>query len=302
MEMYLKEGVRLFEEGDYDEAWKYIKTVSDKQPENAEAQYYMGRLDYVKKEWDTSISRFELAIEIDPTVSTYHVWRGHAAVQKLQTVNMLKKMGWAGKAKDSFLAGVAADPNDVEARWALSDYYLEAPGIAGGSKEKALEQIEAIMPLDPRRGHQQMARYYTKQDNEAAALAEIEKLAEIDPTDPEGYFLVGNYYRDAERWDEAFAAYEASLEKDPNYMPTLYQLGRTGVFSQKNLDRCIECLELYLTIEVPEDSPTWADARWRLGMLYDLKGDQAKARAEFETALQIDPEHENAKKALDDMN
>ncbi len=134
----------------------------------------------------------------------------------------------------------------------------------------------------------------------AAALVALD--AEIDPTDPVGYYLVGSYYRDAEKWDQAFAAYETSLEKDPHYMPALYQLGRTGVFSGQNLDRCIECMEFYLTMEPPKDSPTWADARWRLGMLYEKKGDQAKARAEFETALSIEPEHKNARKALDNID
>ncbi|MCZ6765716.1 MAG: tetratricopeptide repeat protein [bacterium] len=300
--MDLKEGIRLFEEGDHNEAWKYLKTVADEEPETAEAQFSLGRIDFAKKDWDAAVARFERTVELDPTVSTYHLWLGIASVEKLQTVNMLQKMGWAGKAKESFIAAVDADPNDVESRSALTDFYLEAPSIAGGSKEKAMEQIEAIMALDPKAGHERMARYYVQEEDREAALSEYAKLTELDPTDPLAHYLVGSMYRDAEEWDETFAAYEAALKLDPHYMPALYQLGRTGVFSGQNLNRCIECMELYLTMEVPEDSPTWADARWRLGMLYEKKGDGAKARTEFETALRMNPDHEQAKKSLDKMN
>ena len=92
--MDLKEGIRLFEEGDHNEAWKYLKTVADEELENAEAHFYLGRIDFAKKDWDAAVARFERTVELDPTVSTYHLWLGIASVEKLQTVNMLQKMGW----------------------------------------------------------------------------------------------------------------------------------------------------------------------------------------------------------------
>ena len=60
----------------------------------------------------------------------------------------------------------------------------------------------------------------------------------------------------------------------------------------------MECFRVYLTMEPTELNPSLAWAHVRLGMLYEKKRDFATAQAEYEAALALEPDHEEAQKAL----
>ena len=47
--------------------------------------------------------------------------------------------------------------------------------------------------------------------------------------------------------------------------------------------------------------PTEAHARWRLGMIYEHQGRKDLARREYESALKLDPELEQAQEALENL-
>ncbi len=53
-----------------------------------------------------------------------------------------------------------------------------------------------------------------------------------------------------------------------------------------------------MTFEPSEDEPSLAWAHTRLGMLYEKKRDFIAAQSEYETALALEPDHKEAKKAL----
>ena len=58
----------------------------------------------------------------------------------------------AGKVRNEFEAAVRLDPNNVDARSDLGEFYLEAPGIVGGGRDKAEAQTQALAALDPAKG------------------------------------------------------------------------------------------------------------------------------------------------------
>jgi Flp pilus assembly protein TadD len=70
------------------------------------------------------------------------------------------------------------------------------------------------------------------------------------------------------------------------------------VLSKQDLDRSEAAFRQYLERETKEDEPTPANAHWRLGMIYEMRRDKGMARAEYEAALALEPDHKQAKKAL----
>ena len=67
------------------------------------------------------------------------------------------------RAKAECEKAVALDPKYVEARFGLVQFYTAAPGIMGGSYEKAFEQAKEIKAIDPIAGHRAYAFIYTQQ-------------------------------------------------------------------------------------------------------------------------------------------
>ncbi|MDQ6829272.1 MAG: tetratricopeptide repeat protein [Gemmatimonadota bacterium] len=77
-----------------------------------------------------------------------------------------------------------------------------------------------------------------------------------------------------------------------------YQLGKTAAMSGQRLDAGEAALKKYLTMPVTRGNPTPAGAHYRLGMIAERRGNSAGAKAEYETAVSLDPKLEDAKKAL----
>ena len=202
---------------------------------------------------------------------------------------------------DYLKQAVELDPANVEARVTLAGYYLNAPSIAGGSKKKAREQAEEIVKYDEVRGNWLLARVLIKDEKYDEAITRIEACIAADPEDADYRYQLAMVYQGMERWDETFAQLEAILDIDPDAAGALYQVGRTAAMCGENTDRGIECLERYLTIEVLPGYPGYDGAHWRLGMIYEHRGEQALAKEHFETAVELNPEDENYRKSLNEL-
>lgn len=98
-------------------------------------------------DWAAAKRHGKQAVKLDPKVAEHHYIYGAAIFSGLGQASMLEKMSSAGDGKDAFLEAVKLDPNHVEARMGLAQFYLNAPGIAGGSLKKAREQGEAMVKI-----------------------------------------------------------------------------------------------------------------------------------------------------------
>ncbi len=72
---------------------------------------------------------------------------------------MMSKMSMAPKLRDAFEKTVQLDPNNLDARESLLQFYLQAPSVVGGGKDKAQAQAREIAKRDPARGHLAQAQH-----------------------------------------------------------------------------------------------------------------------------------------------
>lgn len=101
-----------------------------------------------------------------------------------------------------------------------------------------------------------------------------------------------------EKFQEAFELFEQMVADSSENWAAIYQVGRTAALSGQNLERAEQCFKLYLQSDRGRNNPSLAAAHWRLGMVYERDGQKDLARQHYETALQLDPKLEQAKKAL----
>lgn len=297
----LEQGIKLFEAQNYQEARRYFLAQQESTPGNHQTLYYLGRIDYHEGQLDEAIRRFKQTVEIERKNSVYHLWLGRAYLQKLQKANFFQKGVLAGRVKDNFRKAVKYDSSNVAARVHLANYYLQAPAIAGGSKKKALAQAEEIIAYDARQGRLLLAQIYAGQQKYDLALQEYRELVDLYPQDEGVYYHKGMFHQQAGQFDAAFAAFEKTLEINPLAGQALYQIGRTAVFSGRNLERAIECMNIYLQHEPQQGQPALDSAHWRLGMLYEKAGDLELAKQEYEKALMLNPQEEKYEEALKNL-
>lgn len=101
-------------------------------------QLYQSGLQAVKRDdYVDAISKFEQAIKVDPTKADYHRWLGRSYGLHADEVAWYSKIKWANKAHDSFEKAVEVEPKNIDALLDLREFYIQAPAIVGGGKEKA---------------------------------------------------------------------------------------------------------------------------------------------------------------------
>ena len=81
-----------------------------------------------------------------------------------------------------------------------------------------------------------------------------------------------------------------------------YQIGRAAAMTGLEADAGLKALDEYIAAPShDEEAPSAADARWRRGQILEKLGKKAEARAEYEAAIALEPEHSGARRDLDKL-
>lgn len=208
---------------------------------------------------------------------------------------MMAAMKYGSQIKDLFSKAVEHDPTNFEARRDLIQFYLQAPGIAGGSVSKAQEQAAAhakvnmqqakVLDLD--------IHIYRKDWDPAEKLVaslsgtdDASRNAARSATANLGFALIN-----ANQIPRAQKIFETGVKQQPDVAVFQFGLGR-ALLESKQVDAAIAVLE-----KATELDPT-IGAHYRLGIAYQLKGDKTRAIANLERFLDVKPPRTG--KAADD--
>lgn len=294
----LDQAAALVEAGRHGDAKPLLLALAKQHPGDAAVAYYLGRVFFAAEAYDESIRWLDKAVTRDPKSSRYRQWLGRAYSSEAGRATLLRKPSLAGKARTAFEQAVALDPENVDARYDLFEYYRQAPGVAGGSKAKAKEQADEIGKRDASRGHLARATLHEGEEDTAAAEREYLAAIEAQPSNAGAYEALGLLYARAQQYDRAFDVFDRGLTAKPGELPLLYQVGRTAALSARRLEAGAQALTAYLERAPASDRRLLAAAHWRLGMIREHQGAKDLARQEYESAVRIDPGRKEAAEAL----
>lgn len=282
-----------------DEAKASMKEAVAKVPTDDAGWECLGRIVSLQGRNKEAAEYFEKAIKINDKVASHHLLLGSALADLADSTSKIKLPFLARRIKGEFERTVALDPSSIEGRGALVDFYTQAPGVMGGSKEKAQEQIREIIKLNPMRGHIKQATLYVSDEKFADAEKEFLAAEQVAPDSVNAGYQLAAFYQGRERWSDAFAVYDRMEKRFPNEWLVRFQIGRTAALSGDRLERGEKELRALIASPPPEMAKaTLVGAHHRLGMILEKQGRKEQARAEYNTALSLDPKNENAKKSL----
>ncbi len=295
----LEEGKRLLDQEEFEQAKDVLLKVVEREPENAEANFLLCKVFLILDDHDRSIKYGKKAIKLDASVSNYHLWLGRAHGMQAQKGSKLKAIFRAKRAKGEWEKAVSVDSTNVEARLALAQYLLMAPGIAGGDKKKAKKQAEIIEQIDSLYGAIAWSFYWQIENDTVKVENYLRRAVRLDTTsDHEATYLWGFFLQGQKRYHESAEVFENLFRQHPDEMVALYLVGRSYVLAEDSLDKAERCFKQYLQTEPEWNAPGWAGAHWRLGMVYDLQGKRDLAIVELEEAVRLDPKNKEFKKTL----
>jgi tetratricopeptide (TPR) repeat protein len=255
------------------------------------------------KKRDDLIPKLEQCIKDQPDSARCYNALGSAYGVMAMSAGLTGGLKYAGKIKESFLKAVELDPKFFDARRDLNQFYVQAPGIVGGSVRKAYENADAHAKLNVPQGQLLRAdvHIYEKQfDKAEAILASIKAGADAVATEalPQAWSNLGFSLIGENQTERALKLFERLVSADMSSAMAHFGLGRAQL-ELKQVDAAIASFEHALKLNEK------MTVHYRLGMAYQLKGDKPKAIQAFHQFLSYQrtgKAADDAKKRIDDLS
>lgn len=225
-----QEGIKLYEEGKYQEAINAWLKENELTPNKANVHNNIGMAYRKLKDLETAMKYHKKALEIDPNYGHAHYDMGLAYYD-------LKKYEEAASA---FQKAAALNVNDIDAHYSLALALLNLKEY-----QRAKASLERVIGLNPSfRDAQGQLRWVN-----------FEIMKNSNFTTAEDFFKLGMAYCDRGQFvHDAANAFKKAIEIDPSY----------------------------------------PDAHYRLGIIYEKQEKKDLARLEYEKELEFHPTSENA--------
>jgi len=288
----------LLAAGRIDDAIGTLQARLNTKSDDAQAYNLLCRAYFTLDDWDHGIAACEKAVSLDPNTGVYHLWLARIYGEKADSVNFLSAAGMAGKIRKEFERAVACDPDSAEARTDLAEFYLEAPRIVGGGKDKARAQIGPLAKLNPAMAHWVSGRIAEK--NKETATAEREYRAAIDASHggARAWLDLALFYRHVARFDDMVTALQHVASAPVDYPEALTDGANTLLRTNRDYPLAMQLVRRYLSSTPVETSPVFK-AHYLLGQLLEKQGDKEAAAQEYRAALALAHEFKRAQEALD---
>jgi tetratricopeptide (TPR) repeat protein len=251
---------------------------------NAEAYNLLCRAHFELGAWDAGIPACEKAVALAPDNGLYHLWLGRIYGEKADHTNFMKAAGLAGKVHTEFERAVELSPDSWEARTDLAEFYLEAPGMFGGGKDKARAQAELLAPLNPAMSHWVLARIAEKEKDDAAAEREYRAAIEASHGGARAWLNLAGFYRHLNRDADMDHALQTMATRPLDHPAALVDGASILMRSSEDSPLATRLLRRYVSSSSTEEEAPAFKAHYMLGQLLEKQGDPAAA-VEYRTAL-----------------
>lgn len=286
-------------DGYFHRALGQLQAISADHANDAQYQFELGEALLGSNRPDDALKAMQAAVKLEPGNGVYHRGLGDVYGSQAMRASIFSQLGLARHTLNEYQQAVKLAPDNVQAHVSLAMYYIMAPGIVGGSTDKAHEQATILDKLDPVqallvRGQQAVGNKDMKQ---AEALF---KQAAAQDKSTDSLKALGFLFNQQKRYDDALNAFRAATDKDAKDYQAWYQIGRLAGFAHAHYDEGIAALKRYLSVtELPDNMPPVAWAHFRLGSLYEDQANTALAQAEYQ---QADKLKSDDKKLADELS
>lgn len=140
-------GLLLFKQKKYSEAKPFFLNVIKSNPNNIEVIEFLGDIYGFEKDWDKAMFYYEKLIAHNGNNANYQYKIGGAKGMKAKDVSKFKAISMITDIEAHFLKASKLDKTHIDVRWALVTFYLEVPGILGGSEKKAQKFAQELFLL-----------------------------------------------------------------------------------------------------------------------------------------------------------
>jgi tetratricopeptide (TPR) repeat protein len=283
--------------GRVDDAITTLRAKINSSPDDAQAYNLLCRSYFELHAWNDGIPACEKAVALQNDESLYHLWLGRIYGEKADSSNFLTAANLAGKVRDELQKAVQLNPDSADARTDLAEFYLEAPGIIGGGRDKAEAQAQALAKLAPDRAHWVYARIAEKNKDFATAEKEYRAAIEASHGSAHDWFNLALFYSHQKDYDAMQRTLVHTMSLPIDQPEVRMESAELLIRAGRDFPDAIQWLHQYLSGPTVEAAPAFK-AHYLLGTVLEKQGEQQQAAQEYEAALSLAKNYSPAAAAL----
>jgi tetratricopeptide (TPR) repeat protein len=280
----LEKATRLIKERNFKESQLLLDRIVKTEPRNAEAWYQLALLQWATSHPQKVVDYADKAIAINPRRASYHLLRGRSLGNLAQNANMFRAVGLARDAREAFEKAVELEPGNRDAVFALFDFYINVPSVAGGSLDEADALADRTQAVDPALGHYLKGRVLQKKEEPGAARTEYRAAIEADPRFSRAYNELGYVELRMNQVDMALTHFRKQVELDPGNANCYDSLG-DGWMAKPNLGEAINAYRQALAL-----NPLLFQSLRSLGNALEQAGRRDEAIAHYRKCAKLGAE------------
>lgn len=322
------------EKGNWDEAYPYLKTAVEKNPDYSQGYNHLGIFYTRKKNYTEAINNFRKALQVDFSLTEAHYNLAVLHMERKEynmALSHFKEIVLANPDDHEtyYLMGICCIHNNMEneAESFLSESHRLKPEsvppaislckllIRKNDYTKAKNILLHILISDPSLPEVNLLLgiIYKIQKKYTRAMHYLRETLLKDKNNIEAYNLLGECCVESGMDKQAETMFTMAIKLDSSYLEAFYNLGNL-YYKQEKYGDAIFSLEEFMKNKEASDSinSLWSENTQAdndkivpiynlLGLCYKMAKNPIKARAIWEKSLAIQPEQYDIKDALSDL-
>lgn len=188
----LDQARQLVAQARYGQAQPLLEAEVNRYPADDTSRELLGDVYSHLQQWEAAVSCYTKLKTKHPQNADYQYKYGGALAMQAQNSSKWRALGMLDDVEQAFGQAIANNPKHLEARWALVEFYLQVPGIFGGSTAKARKYANELAVYSTVDGYlaqgriaehmqqyQQAAVWYRKAVSVGKSKTTYEKLANL---------------------------------------------------------------------------------------------------------------------------
>jgi tetratricopeptide (TPR) repeat protein len=309
--------------------WKRARPLAEARlreaPRDALAHFLLSQIRFAFGDRKAPLTLAEQAVALDGGVAKYHRQLAEALGVEAQHAGPIQQVLIAHRFRSEIDRALELDPRDIQALRDLIEFYLLAPGLAGGDLRKAEDTALRIGAIDGTEGLLAQSRIaaFEKRSTESEAL--LRRAAQAQPpsyhalvefarfhvasghADPaaaeaaarkaislgadriEPYAILAGVYADRGDWNALDAVLKEASRQNPDDPAPYYRAADHLLNRGLDPARAERYLRVYIGQEPEGGEPGTAEGHWKLGLALQAEGARSEAATEWKEALRLDP-------------
>ena len=248
----------LLQHGQADQALAVLDRQLATNVSDAAALNLACRVYFSEGQWTAAQSGCERAVALRPADSNDHLWLGRVLGREAEHASPLSAFGLARQAHAEFETAYRLDRRNAAAVADLAEYYVDAPRLLGGGKDKALALADAASGWNQSLAHSIRAEAALDSKDYATGERELRAAAAAQDAQPETWVSLASFYRKQGRITDMLATLDRAIALDNAHDDALVSAAEQLTKSHQRPAQAIALLQEYLgSPNQSENAPTF---------------------------------------------